>query len=762
MSIARLNARLLAGSTFLACLAMTAGSAMAQQASAQQAQAQQTTGDGAVQLDAVVVQGGSGSGATTGDQTPAVTAKEGTALVTTTTQQELTNRMIDSWQAFGQRAEPGVSFSTQNNSINVRGLDENNVLTTIDGIRLPWLGSGDARSVTGGLSTFDFNALSAIDIVRGADSSIGGSGAMGGLVALTTLSADDVIREGRNWGFITKNIYASANNSFTTSDAVAARFGDTSMLVQGSYTTGHETETMGDVGGYGTTRTEANPEDFDQYSLLGKLTQRFDGGHSLTLTGEMFHGNSTTDAMSSQSLTGNYRPGNYTTGEEARRQRFSLTYDYLAPEPGGFADKAQAILYWQNLELDNTTDAYRSTSVIGPYQRQNSNQVQEFGLNGFAEKALTLGGFENRFTWGGEFYLTDTSQYSYGVDNCPPNAKTSPCSMLHTNQADMPDAQGATFGIYGRDEVALGNNLFLTPGLRFDWYQQVPQETAGYGNGNEAYIGLPDTSSGSKFSPSLLGTWKATDKLSFYAQWAQAYTAPTPGQLYLTYGGPGAYLSIGNPDLEAQSGTGYEIGTKFGDDQLGGGISAFTNFYKNFIDSEQLTAAEAAARGYDLAEYPFGVSEYVNINSVNIYGVEARGAWKFAPNWKLSGSLAWMVGQNLDEGTYLDSVPPLKGVIGIGYADVEWGTDLMLTAAAMNAQTSASFQAPAYAVVDWTAWWQPAKLPGLRVQAGVFNLFDETYFNNLDIPTSVTASSSNLDFYSEPGRNYQVNLTYQF
>ncbi len=87
---------------------------------------------------------------------------------------------------------------------------------------------------------------------------------------------------------------------------------------------------------------------------------------------------------------------------------------------------------------------------------------------------------------------------------------------------------------------------------------------------------------------------------------------------------------------------------------------------------------------------------------------------------------------------------------------------LLLTAAAVHAQTSTTFQAPAYAVVDWTAWWTPAKLPGLRVQAGVFNLFDETYFNYLDVPTSVTASSSNLDFYSEPGRNYQVNLTYQF
>lgn len=757
MSIARHKTWLLAGSAFLISLGLPVGPAMAQQAAASATTSEDAN---AVALDAVVVTDGSGTG--TGDTSPAVAAKAGTAMVTTTTADEITNRMIQSWEAFGQRAEPGVGFSSQNNSINVRGLDGNNVLTTIDGVRLPWLGSGDARTVTGGLSTFDFNALTSIDIVRGADSSIAGSGAMGGLVALTTLSADDLLTDGKKFGFLTKNGYSSANESWTTSNAVAGRVGDTAVLLQGAYSTGHQTETNGTDDSYGPTRTEADPADFDQYSLLGKLSHRIDGGHELTLTGEIFHANETTDAMSSQSLLGNYRPGNYETGETADRQRVSLTYDFAAPEPGAFVDKAQVIAYWQNVEIENDTNAYRSLSLIGPYTRQNTNQIQEFGLNGFAEKQAQIGGFENRFTFGGEIYGTDTSQYSAGQDACPPNPKYPPCTMLHTNQADSPDAQGTTLGLYGRDEIALGRNFFLTPGVRFDWYQQVPQETAGYSVNNDTYIGLPATSSGSKFSPSLLGTWKVKEDLTFYAQWAQAFTAPSPGQLYLTYGGPGAYLAIGNPDLQAQEGTGYEIGTKFGNDKLGGGISLFDNFYKNFIDTQQLTAAQAAERGYDLANYPYGITEYVNLDSVNIYGIEARANWKFTENWRTWGSLAWMVGQDTGAGEFLDSVPPLKGVLGLGYASDDWGSDLLLTAAAVNAQTSADFQAPAYAVADWTVWWQPKQVKGLRLQAGVFNLFDETYFNALDIPTSVTADSANLDFYSMPGRNYQVNLTYQF
>jgi len=683
-------------------------------------------------------------------------------MATTTTSEEITEKMIESWDDFAARAEPGVNFSSQNKSINVRGLDQNNVLTTIDGIRLPYLGVGDARNANGGLQTFDFGALTTIDVVRGADSSIAGSGAMGGIIALTTLSADDIIRDGRNFGFLTKNTYNSANQSFVTSDAIAGRIGDTSVMLQGSYSNGHETATMGTVGGYGASRTEANPMDFDQYSVLGKLTQSFDGGHELTLAAETFRYNSTTDVMTSQSTTGNYRPGNYWGSELSERQRVSLTYDYEAEQPGGFLDAGQVIAYWQSQTQDNGTNAYRSTSVIGPYVRQNSNELDEYGAKGWGNKVLDLGGFQNSVTFGGEVYMTSTSQYSFGIDNCPPNAKTSPCSMLHSDQADSPDSDGTTLAAWIRDDIALTDSFTLTPGARFDWYEQVPQDTPGLAD-NPAFVnGLPPKSSGQKLSPSLLGTWQATEQVAFYAQWAQSFTAPTPAQLYLTYGGPGAYVSIGNPDLEAQEGTGYEAGIKFGDNDLGGGVSLFNNFYKNFIDAKSLTAAEAAAAGYPLSQYPFGVTQYVNLESVNIYGVEARANWQFHKNWKTWGSIAWMVGQDLEAGTWLDSVPPLKGIVGLGYAAEDWGSDLLVTAAAVNAQTSNAFQAPAYAVVDWTVWWTPTQVEGLRLQAGIFNLFDEKYWNALDVPATVTANSANLDFYTEPGRNVRLNLTYQF
>lgn len=56
------------------------------------------------------------------------------------------------------------------------------------------------------------------------------------------------------------------------------------------------------------------------------------------------------------------------------------------------------------------------------------------------------------------------------------------------------------------------------------------------------------------------------------------------------------------------------------------------------------------------------------------------------------------------------------------------------------------------------------KLQGLRVEAGVYNIFDKKYFNALGVRGVDLASSSAQprDFYSEPGRTFKVSLTQRF
>src|SRR3546814_20253442 len=94
-----------------------------------------------------------------------------------------------------------------------------------------------------------------------------------------------------------------------------------------------------------------------------------------------------------------------------------------------------------------------------------------------------------------------------------------------------------------------------------------------------------------------------------------------------------------------------------------------------------------------------GIVGYENRARVEIYGAEASGYWNFAENWRTWASFAWAVGRDTEEEEYINSVPALRGILGLGYATVQWGADASVTAAAARADVSNDgFKAPDYTV----------------------------------------------------------------
>ena len=69
-------------------------------------------------------------------------------------------------------------------------------------------------------------------------------------------------------------------------------------------------------------------------------------------------------------------------------------------------------------------------------------------------------------------------------------------------------------------------------------------------------------------------------------------------------------------------------------------------------------------------------------------------------------------------------------------------------------------KAKSYGLVDATAWWKPEQLKGFSIQAGVYNIFDETYYDAVSL-RDVTMSQPEA-FYSEPGRTFKVSITQRF
>ena len=457
------------------------------------------------------------------------------------------------------------------------------------------------------------------------------------------------------------------------------------------------------------------------------------------------------------------------TLETNKRERISLDYRY---DGGGWFDSAEATAFWMKRELGDRFTAERIATPTGNWMRHSSREQELYGVNASALKVVATDWAEHRVSFGTQIYASKTSQYSAGIDNCGPGPfpPFHSCNFLHTNQSDMPDTEGLTAAAFVQDEIALfGDTVRVTPGLRFDYFRETPQYTDAYAR-SPAFSanGLPDEASDTAVSPKLRLEVDTAQDITLFAQWARGFRAPTANELYLTFGGAGTYLRMGNQDLESETSNGFDLGLLAGDAKAGGSAKVFYNRYKNYIDSVDLNRfdpgvqAYLASIGYNWANYPMGITQYVNRANVHIYGAEFEAHYKHASGWHGWGQLGAYVGEDMDLDVGLNTIPAAKLVLGVGYERETWGADVIFTAAAardLKDVENAQSTTPSYALVDFTTWWSPAAVEGLTIRAGIYNITDELYYEDaLDL----TTSQNNKAYFSQPGRNVRVSATYKF
>ena len=389
-------------------------------------------------------------------------------------------------------------------------------------------------------------------------------------------------------------------------------------------------------------------------------------------------------------------------------------------------------------------------------------------------KNLQTGPLSHRILAGTELRMSSLKQYSSGIDNCPARPASgsytgafATCNNLFTNQSDQPDIDGRLVGVHVQDEIGLlDNRLRVTPGVRFDWYEEKPQATPAYSASGSRPVGLPPSSSDSAWSPrvrleyDILKNAPVVKDLTLFAQWAKSFRAPTADELYGRFGGPSTYLRAGNPVLRPEKGNGVDVGLRFGDKQLGGSITYFHTSYRNYIEQYQLQAPGVGGL------YPQGgIVSLRNIPRAEIQGVEINGQYAFAPNWLVRGSFAYTRGRNKTDDIFLNSIPPMQGIVAVAYGTDRWGAEVSAKMAGKRddvstVQAGTGFKAPGYAIFNASAWWRPMpEIADLELQIGVYNIFDRKYWDAANVPL---ARPQPRDYYSEPGRTVKATLKYQF
>lgn len=674
------------------------------------------------------------------------------------------------------RYEPGISVANSAgrfglSGFNVRGIDANRVLIEVDGVPIP-----DSFSIgsfaSAGRDFVDLETLKQVEILRGPASSLYGSDAIGGVVAFVTKDPQDLIAsDDDSFQAGGRASWFEADDSYSAT-ATGAWQGDTlSAMLAYTRRDGHELDNQGDVNSIDSTRTTPDPQDYSSDSVLGKFIWGRADGQRLRLTVESTTKNSFTDAISGRRTQAlgptTVQTLDLTGNDDKDRNRVTIDQDFVLDS--GIAEEGSWQLYWQDSETVQRTEELRLNTGAGPafetLRNRRASFLQEvLGGELTLRKKVETASTAHTFTYGLELLRTDTEQMRDGTQtNLSTGDVTNVVQPDTFPVRDFPLTETVEAAVFIQDEISLATGRWtIVPGLRADYYDLNPTADAIYTEDNPVFA--PEGMDNTNVSPKIGVVRQIGDSLSAYGQYAEGFRAPpyndvNVGFTNLAFG----YTAIPNPDLKSESSQGFEIGLRGGQGGNYFSVAAFHNDYEDFIES-------FVAIGIDPGSGLL-IFQSQNISEARIYGVEFRGGLDLGSfndrlsGWQLRTSIAWARGDDETADLPLNSVDPLKGVLGIGYAGTSerWGAELVLTAVdrkdRIDESAGPQFSSPGYELLDLLAHVNLGERTTLRF--GLTNLTDEKYWEWSDV-RGRPAGDPVIDRYSRPGRAASASINFRF
>jgi len=657
------------------------------------------------------------------------------------------------------RFEPGVSVRNSpsrftaagastgrdgNSGFNIRGLEGNRVLILVDGVRVPDGYSFGAQAMGRG-DYVDLGVLKSVEILRGPASALYGSDGVAGAVSFTSKDPSDYLQRGKAAAMLARVAYSSADDSWAKSVAAAGRSGPWSALVSYTRRDGSEQETHGNIRAPNITRTAANSQAVFSNALLGKLVFEPDEHNSFRLTVDHNDHKAETNVLSAVAVPPLAATSVLKLGASDSIRRDRVSFDHRYTNEGGLIEAAHTSVYWQQSRTNEYSVEDRNTAAdrtrIGTFNTRVRGAAAEL------HSRFEFGGAEHRLVYGGDY--SRTRQVGVRDGTVPPAGETFPTRAFPTTNYTLA-------GVFLQDEIAmLDGRLTAYPALRYDHYKLEPR------TGDPLFTGAaPASQSDSHVSPKVGVVFTATPQLHLFANYAAGFKPPSPNQVNNGFANVVSnYRSVSNPDLKPETSRSFEGGVRLRGRAWSASATAFTGRYKDFIDQVQVRGTFTPA---DPAIYQF-----INRGQVSIKGVEARGQAAFGDGFGLNVAAAYAHGDSTVAGvkTPLDSIDPLKLVAGLSWHEAQgrFGGQVNVTHASGKDRDRAGgacapncFTPSAFTIVDVTAFWTVS--PSATLRAGVFNLTDKKYWWWSDI-RGLTATSTVLDAYSQPGRNVGVSLS---
>jgi hemoglobin/transferrin/lactoferrin receptor protein len=657
--------------------------------------------------------------------------------VTTLTDQTIEQNLSTDLESL-LRYEPGVGVTKDARfgigSINIRGLDGDRVKMLVDGVEQADAYGPTTTYLRTGRGKVDLESLEAVSIVKGGDV-VEGSGALGGAVVMQTKRPASYLEpEGDDTYVALKSGYRDASDQFSNTLTVANRSGDLESLLVYTHRKGQETDTYGGTDTVGPTRGEADPGEFDGDNLLGKLEYQLNDHNRIGVVGEYYTRSSAFDLKSESTDTATRR-----SDDEDTRKRLGVWQQYDGQT--AMSDTLRWQLDYQTSKTQNGTyiDTDASSRFVDRFYDEKSLQAS---LD--AEKQVGA----HRLKYGAELSRESLE-----------NLNKNTVDGATTASRFSPKADGTKVGLYLQDEWVVNNALTLLPAVRFDAYR--------YNTESDQYIDAWGDNKDQALTAQIGANYAFTDEISAFGKYGTGFRAPDMDDLYFYFENSGygyAYRIRPNPELDPERSVFLETGVRYEDAYRSVELVAFYNRYRDFIEQISLGAN---------ATYNYGEFTNVNIDKVTITGLELKTAWDlgalnpyFSQGWQAQLSAAYADGENTGDNEPLNSIAPMTVVAGLGYQhpSERYGGQLNITFAQGKDKSDVTsdktwLSTPDHTLVDLTTFYKPTK--NIKVAVGVFNLLDEEYWVWNDI-RGISNTSTNLARYTQPGRNFGLDVTVSF
>jgi hemoglobin/transferrin/lactoferrin receptor protein len=636
---------------------------------------------------------------------------------------------------------PGVNIVREGawgNEINIRGLSRQNVVTLIDGVRLE-----TATDISARLSLVDLNDLERVEIIKGAASSLYGTGATGGIVNIVTRRGDFTDKLRLRGSF--SGGYNSVNNMPSTGASVYLSSSNWVIQTSGSYRKAENIQTP--LG-------ELKNSMFEDYNLSSVVKVMPAEGHLAEVNFQRFK-------ATNVGIPGGL--GVFPVNAEVRypfELREMISAGYRVNDISDAVRNISLKYSYQNIvrEVENIPNQVRNIPATGtaPASRVTvlkitpgaNHYFNGINLNSqiiLGEHLLNTGvdywsrrysGERERFR---RIEILDTAGNVVNVNN----------QMIM--EKPLPDSKYESIGYYLQDDFYLSSRLLITAGGRFDRINISGEETLNplyeINNGvlnpapaGQRIIWRENKTHNISFSGNGGALYSVTKNLDLRFTAGYAFRSPSLEERF-QYIDQGGLLRLGNPELKPEIGKTFDGGVRYNSASLSANGTLFFNYFNDLVvDKPTMYEGSAATVKENVGEarlYGFEIQIYYNLRDILI-----------------SGSGAYVKGEDITGGNPLPQIPPLNGLIEVtstlgDYLKGRIGVNYFLD---QRNTSPGEMETAGYILLNLTlqSGVFSTGMISASISAGVENLLNKEHRNHL--------STARGNQTIEPGRNIFVRL----